>query len=134
MLKTLPLQTRVLMAYQFGDSSRFNGTTKNIKKMFFVWRLIISHIIRHRKFVLQGACTFLQKIYRWTEFFHKLDNIYIYTRFQKGFHRERYIDIYTCVFLHVRLCAFSTFYCPACEKTRFKDNNNNNNNNNNTLI
>ena len=43
---------------------------------------------------------------------------YIYTRFQKGFHVERYIDryIYTFVFLHVRPCAFFTCYCPTCEK------------------
>ena len=84
-----PLATdaMTLMAYQFGDF-RFYGTTQNI---FFVWRLIISHIIRHCKFVLQGACTFLkktqrhvlfkleqrpeeEKTYRWNEFFHKLDN------------------------------------------------------------
>ena len=26
-----------------------------------MWRLIISHIIRHCKFVLRGACTFLKK-------------------------------------------------------------------------
>ena len=49
------------MAYQFGDF-RFYGTTQNIKKkLFSVWRLIISHIISHCKFVLQGACTFLKK-------------------------------------------------------------------------
>ena len=65
--------------------------TISTKKKFVVWRLIISHIIRHCKFVLQGACTFLQKTQRHvlfkleqrtrrrknsslTEFFHKLDN------------------------------------------------------------
>ena len=58
--------------------------------MFFVWRLIISHIIRHCKFVLQGACTFLKnqrhvlfKLEQRTQrrkklssnrVFHKLDN------------------------------------------------------------
>ena len=44
--------------------------------------------------------------------------IYIHTRFQKGFHRERYMDryIYTSVPLHVRPCAFFTCYCPTCEK------------------
>ena len=56
------MDAMTLMANQFGDFSRFNGTTQNIKKkMFFVWRLLISHIIRHCKFVLQGTCTFLKK-------------------------------------------------------------------------
>ena len=56
------MDAMTLMANQFGDFSRFNGTTQNIKKkMFFVWRLLITHIIRHCKFVLQGTCTFLKK-------------------------------------------------------------------------
>ena len=45
--------------------------------------------------------------------------IYIYTRFQKGFHIERYIDRYillfscTCARVHF---SFFTCYCPTCEK------------------
>ena len=42
--------------------------------------------------------------------------IYIYIRFQKGFHT----DIYFC-FLARKLCAFFTCHCPTCEKSRFKD-------------
>ena len=38
------------------------------KKLFFAWRLLISHIIRHCKFVLQGACTFLKKTQRYVLF------------------------------------------------------------------
>ena len=45
----------------------------------------------------------------------------IYTRFQKGFHIKRDREIYTFVFLHVCPCAFFTFYCPTCQKTRFND-------------
>ena len=58
-----------LMAYQFSEIFRFYGTTQNVKKkLFFVWRLLISHIIRHCKFVLQGACTFLKKTQRYVLF------------------------------------------------------------------
>ena len=46
--------------------------------------------------------------------------IYIYTRFQKGFHMERYIDRYILLFsCNVRSCAFLTCHFPTCEKSRF---------------
>ena len=52
--------------------------------------------------------------------------IYIYTRFQKGFHMERYIDryIYICsfVFLHVRSCAFFTCHCQHVKNLVFMRN------------
>ena len=48
--------------------------------------------------------------------------IYIYTRFQKGFHIERYIDRYIVLFSCTCAgCAFFNSYCPTCEKPRFND-------------
>ena len=48
--------------------------------------------------------------------------VYIYTRFQKGFHMERYIDRYILLFsCNVRSCAFLTCHFPTCEKSRFNE-------------
>ena len=48
--------------------------------------------------------------------------IYIYTRFQKGFHIERYIDRYIFCFLARAPVCIYTCYCPTCEKTWFNNN------------
>ena len=47
--------------------------------------------------------------------------IYIYSRFQKRFHMERYIDIYILLLSCTCARAFVTCYCPTCEKPRFND-------------
>ena len=65
-----------------------------------------------------------ERIYRWTEFFHKLDNKK--RKMRTGAHatKQNYISlymIYSFVLLHVRPCAFFICYCPTWEKTRFND-------------
>ena len=114
------MDAMTLMANQFGDFSRFNGTTQNIKKkIFFVWRLLISHIIRHSKFVLQGTCTFLKKKSQrhvLFEFFHKLDNngwkmhTGARARKQKYIYISIYISLYEnlfengCIYIYIIQC------------------------------
>ena len=50
--------------------------------------------------------------------------IYIYTRFQKGFHTERYIDRYIFLFscTSARVYFSLVIYCPTCEKVGSKIN------------
>ena len=100
-----------------------------------MWRLIISHIIRHCKFVLRGACTFLKKTQRHVlskleqrtrrrkklslnRVFSKLDNNGWKMHTGARVRKEKYISIYISlhmktflktgapVFFHVLSCAF----------------------------
>ena len=114
------MDAMTLMANQFGDFSRFNGTTQNIKKkMFFVWRLLISHIIRHCKFVLQGTCTFLKNkvsdmffssfFTSWTITGEKCTRAHVQEN--KSIYIYIYIYLYSLVFIYFFLSLVSVHLC-----------------------
>ena len=112
------------------NKSRFQKGFHIERHVFLIPK--ISCIIRRCKFVLQGACIFLkknqndmcfsnwnkkpdeEKIYRWTEFFHKLDNnkwkMHTGARARKQKYISIYISLHMKTFLKTGVCIYFSFF------------------------
>ena len=109
--------------------------TEYSKKMVFVWRLIISHVIRHCKFYCRvqhfsgknSATNWNkepdeEKIYRSTEFFLKLDNngweMHTGARARKQKYLCIYISLYMKTFLKTGVYTYNIYiYLSGFAKT-----------------
>ena len=119
-----PREKRLTIFHEYGALSHaINSVTPHNSAVSRAVSFIpkISHIIRHCKFVLQGGCFYSkkysndifssnwnkepdqEKIDRWTEFFHKLDNSKWKMHTGARARKQKYISIYISLYMETFL-------------------------------